>query len=172
MAVGAEAKWVAGYETLPDLVRGPSALPALQKDRRIVIGTVTAEREGVELKPVDEPPREVTRILTIKVDRQIMGAAAAGDTIDISTLGWVVDGDRRTPVTLDGVPWLQVGDRVFIATLAPDESGLTSQDSPDSAQVIESGKIIIRQPGGGQLTEKLNGMSEKELIAELMQAVA
>lgn len=170
VAVGAEAKWVAGYETLPELVRGPSALPALQKDRRLVIATVTAEREGAEREPVDEPPREVTRILTIRVDRQIMGPTAAGETMDISTLGWVFDGDRRIPVTYHGVPWLQVGDRIFIATLAPNTSGLNGQDSPDSAQVIEDGTIHIRQPGGGPLAKILRDMSEDDLIAELRKA--
>lgn len=130
----------------------------------VVVGQVTAEKDGPAAPEGDgeHSTKELRRTITIGVSRNITGDDELRQ-FDVVTPGWIVRDGQRTPLTYQGWPWLQVGDKVLLAVDDPSGDGNYSFMSDSGVHIFRDGKIEAVPGDVSKLSQSLVGMTEQEV---------
>lgn len=151
---------------------GADSLEELLTNEVTFIGTVTAAEGGPELV-VDEPgarDQERCRLVTIHVDTVLAGDAEI-ESVTLYTFGWAIGSGHRTPITPEGVPWLDVGEQVFVSASHAEEGDLQNIYAPtadDGTFEVIDGRIA--EPYGGSSSgvwAEIGGLTVEELTTRI-----
>ncbi len=156
--------WGIGAESLSDLVANDVTF----------VGTVTGASDGPEALTNEPGARdnERRRLVTVRVDSVLAGDTSV-TSVQLYTFGWSIpDGPdgKAIPITPAGVPWLDVGERVFISANQGVEGEYEVYTPPgeDGAFEIVDGRLT--EPYGGSdspVWDEITGLSVDEVTAKV-----
>jgi len=153
---------------------GADSLAELVANDVTFVGTVISEADGPEFI-TDEPDaqdNERRRLVTVRVDTVLAGDHEV-ESVVLYTFGWAIpDGPEgeAIPITPQGVPWLDVGEQVFISAERGAEGDLVVHNPPaaDGAFEIIGGRLV--EPYGGSsspIWAEIGGLTVDELAAKI-----
>jgi len=156
--------WGIGADSLADLLANDVTF----------VGTVIREADGPEFI-TDEPgaqDNERRRLVTVRVDTLLAGDPEV-ESVVLYTFGWAIpDGPEgeAIPITPEGVPWLDVGEQVFISAEQGVEEDYVVYNPPaaDGAFEIVDGRLV--EPYGGSdspIWAEVGGLTVDELAAKV-----